>query len=163
MSPDELIISILNEVAEVTGRKRLQKIAFLLKESGVSCNVRFSMLDYGPFSKEIAKATEQLCFLGQIEERNERAGINRTFVTVYSLNRRPMKTATKLSNVHSKFLLAMNRYSTIELEVAATIRFLIRCGLSEKDAIRQTKSMKPIKSVPKVIEHSKRILEALPS
>ena len=65
MQPSELVVAILSAVPshEVWGKKRLQKLAFLVKEAGLECDVDFRLMDYGPFSFGLARVADSLSSL----------------------------------------------------------------------------------------------------
>lgn len=70
LGPD-ILLSILSRFDEIKGRKRFQKIAFLLKENkGVQLSYRFIPYLYGPYSKEMQMDLSFLCSRGLVEEEN---------------------------------------------------------------------------------------------
>jgi len=76
MSEDELILAILRTLPShsVKGKKRLQKLVFLLQKSGVECSARFAIRNFGPFSPAIETSSAFLVLLGDIEEREVATG-----------------------------------------------------------------------------------------
>jgi uncharacterized protein YwgA len=159
MSAEDFVIAVLGALPthEVKGRKRLQKLAFFAAQTGAEADVRFFLHDFGPFSAEIAGATDLLSLIGAISERDVQFERTRRFYKVYRLS--DAKGATdQLPSSASDALRKLNEYSTLELEIASTIRYFIRTGLSTDKAIEATKNLKPSKSEPKII---KRAQEAL--
>ncbi len=163
MKPDKLIFSVLAALPkhEVRGKKRLQKLAFLMKEAGVGCDATFRLWDYGPFSFEIAKTADWLTALGKIDERTEQSGALNTFMTIYSMGAERAYECNFLTPHHKELLKSLDTYSTIELEVAATIRYFERQGFSKQRAIQETVEMKPTKTIAPVIQKAEEIIQQL--
>lgn len=161
MESDELVLAILAALPthEVRGKKRLQKLAYLLKEAGVECVAEFDLRDYGPFSVEIAQAAEYLAILDYIDQEEISVGAPQRFMTVYKLNSENFNK-NMLKN-YEKTLNYIDKYDTISLEIAATIRFFESKGLDSKESIERTKEMKPNKTTPKVLVKSREILSHL--
>ncbi|ASK62038.1 hypothetical protein CFK37_07635 [Virgibacillus phasianinus] len=60
------------EVAkEVTGRKKLQKMIYILQKCKVPFEEKYQFHFYGPYSEELTLRTEELCNLGFINEVKE--------------------------------------------------------------------------------------------
>lgn len=163
MTAGELILAVLAGLPkhEVRGKKRLQKLAFFVKQAGVECDASFRLWDYGPFSVEIAKAADWLAALEKINEQTAQLGELNTFMTIYSMPRDNTKACDLLGSKPKQFLQFLDGYSTIELEVAATIRYFENQGLPKEAAVKQTKQMKPTKTTPVVLERSNEIIQQL--
>lgn len=56
---------------EVTGRKKLQKMIFILQKCKVPFEEKFQFHFYGPYSEELTLRVEELCNLNFIEEKRE--------------------------------------------------------------------------------------------
>jgi uncharacterized protein YwgA len=70
LGPD-ILLTILNFCGEIKGRKRFQKLAFLLKEKkNIEIPYRFIPYLYGPYSKELQIDLALLCSLGFVEEEH---------------------------------------------------------------------------------------------
>ncbi|MFC5066403.1 hypothetical protein [Flaviflagellibacter deserti] len=163
MAPDELVLALLKAMPhkKIDGKKRLQKLAYLMASAGVDCNIQFDLRDYGPFSVEIAQAADYLTFSGLIEEDEQQLGDNNFFMTSYKLIE-SIPTRPELSHDHVKALAALAKYTTIQLEVAATYLFFRNRGLDEETARQRTVAMKPAKASPAVLAKAPEILGHLP-
>lgn len=158
MTPADLILAIIATLPgkKVKGKKRLQKLAFLLKEAGLRYSARFDIRDYGPFSREIASAANLLAATGAIQEIEEPLGASRTFVTVYTLER----TGTSkhpLSDKYKTLLTQLDHFGTVDLEVAATYQFFRSSGFSDSAAKQKTVELKPTKTSPAVMKNIPKI------
>lgn len=65
------IMHFFSIVGEVTGRKKLQKMIYILQACGVPFEEKYNFHFYGPYSEELSLRIEELCNLGFIEEEKE--------------------------------------------------------------------------------------------
>ncbi|GAA0451551.1 YwgA family protein [Alkalibacillus silvisoli] len=73
MLEDHARLMVLFEQAkEVVGRKRLQKMVYILKKCGFAFSERYSFHFYGPYSEELSTRIEELCNLGFLDEEREK-------------------------------------------------------------------------------------------
>lgn len=56
---------------EVTGRKKLQKMIYILQKCKIPFEEKYQFHFYGPYSEELSLRTEELCNLGFIAEDKE--------------------------------------------------------------------------------------------
>ncbi|MCZ0702545.1 uncharacterized protein YwgA [Natronobacillus azotifigens] len=56
---------------EVVGRKKLQKMIYILQKCDVPFEEKFTFHFYGPYSEELTLRIEEMCNLGFIEETKE--------------------------------------------------------------------------------------------
>ncbi|HEX6594001.1 MAG TPA: YwgA family protein [Bacillota bacterium] len=59
------------EAKEVTGRKKLQKMIYILQVCGIPFGEKYRYHFYGPYSEELSLRMEELCNLGFLEETIE--------------------------------------------------------------------------------------------
>ena len=55
------------------GRKRLQKVVFFLQQAGCPLDCRYTLLHFGPYSRDVADICDEMVAAGLIEEK-----VNRT-------------------------------------------------------------------------------------
>lgn len=163
MRPGDFVLSILAALPgnQIKGKKRLQKLAFFLTQAGAKSDAEFHIRDFGPFSVEIANATKFLAAIGTIDEREEPVGVSNTFMTVFQLNVAAVQGVKSLDAKYKKLLQALDRYPTLDLEVAATVVFFQSTGMRTDAAIRRTKELKPTKASPQVLRKVPAIAECL--
>lgn len=65
------LMQFFSEAKTVTGRKKLQKMIYILQSFGVPFEERFQFHFYGPYSEELTLRIEELCNLGFIQEEKE--------------------------------------------------------------------------------------------
>ncbi|TFB19211.1 YwgA family protein [Filobacillus milosensis] len=66
------LMAFFEQAQEVVGRKRLQKMVYILKKSGFDFSERYSFHFYGPYSEELSTRIEELCNLGFLVEEKEK-------------------------------------------------------------------------------------------
>ncbi|GAA4078378.1 MAG TPA: YwgA family protein [Bacilli bacterium] len=66
------LIRFFTDANEVVGRKKLQKMIYILKKVGLPFNEKFGFHFYGPYSEELTLRIEELCNLGFLTERREK-------------------------------------------------------------------------------------------
>ncbi|GAB3048102.1 YwgA family protein [Virgibacillus ainsalahensis] len=59
---------------EVTGRKKLQKMIYILQKCNTGFEEKYEFHFYGPYSEELTLRTEELCNLGFVKEVKENKG-----------------------------------------------------------------------------------------
>lgn len=159
MKADEAIVEILEALPErkVEGKKRLQKLAHLTQLAGADIDARYYILHYGPFSKEIANAVSLLSLTGIVRESVLPLGVYGRLQSVFVLSDRA-GSKKKLPPKFKKLVADLNRFSTIELEVASTIGYFEKEGDPTTSALQKTREMKPEKAKGPVLRNANRIL-----
>jgi uncharacterized protein YwgA len=163
MHAEDFVLGIIAAFPDrkIKGKKRLQKLAFLLKTAGAKCDVHFDIRDYGPFSREIATAAQFLALKGRVVETEEPIGASGTFVTVYKVQANSDGTIRPLAEKYKQILRRLDRYPTVDLEVAATFQFFRATGLAPEAARKKTIELKPVKASPQVMRNVNKILESI--
>lgn len=155
MDAEALLIAVLDTMPqhEVRGRKRLQKLAFFAVQTGTSADVRFFLHDYGPFSTQLAAATDVLSYVGAITEEEAQLSKTKRYYKVYRLTD-PNLVTEKLPRDSAIALQKLSNYSTVELEIASTIRYFTSLGYTGERAIEATKQLKPSKAEPAILRRA---------
>jgi len=68
------VMMLLQTVGEIIGRKKLQKIVFILQKLNYPFQEKFQFHFYGPYSEELTLKIEELCNLSFISEVKENKG-----------------------------------------------------------------------------------------
>ncbi|KGP74186.1 YwgA family protein [Pontibacillus yanchengensis] len=66
------LVKFFSQCDEVVGRKRLQKMIYILKKAGFPFEERYQFHFYGPYSEELTLRVEELCNLGFLQETWEK-------------------------------------------------------------------------------------------
>lgn len=159
MDAEKLVLAVLGTIPshEVRGKKRLQKLAFFAVNKGANSDVRYFLHDFGPFSPEVANATDFLSCVGEIAESEAQFSKTKRYMTVYRLAN-PSSEPERLPKEAADAIKQLNEYTTLELEIASTVLYFLRDGHSLNEAVDATKQLKPSKSLPKVIQRAQEAL-----
>ncbi|WP_053218052.1 YwgA family protein [Virgibacillus senegalensis] len=65
------IMKFFSTAEEVVGRKKLQKMIYILKKCDIPFEEKYEFHFYGPYSEELTLRVEELCNLGFISEVKE--------------------------------------------------------------------------------------------
>ncbi|MFD1032945.1 YwgA family protein [Metaplanococcus flavidus] len=65
------IVDFISTAEGVTGRKKLQKMIYILKKIGMPYQEKYEFHIYGPYSEELTARVEELCDMGFILEQKE--------------------------------------------------------------------------------------------
>lgn len=141
----------------LVGRTRLQKVAYLSKLAGFANDFAFEYRHFGPFSQDLAEATEiatGLGFVTEAEKQTEWGG----WYSVYETNEERFGDGSKDEN-RARFIETASKISAVALELAATAAFLYdEEGIgkdNDGDPWEETRSLKPEKSTEGRLEQAK--------
>lgn len=68
------LLGLIQNAGEVIGRKKLQKILYILKKLDYPFQEKFQFHFYGPYSEELSLRIEELCNLNLMSEVKEEKG-----------------------------------------------------------------------------------------
>lgn len=68
------LLRFFTDAGEVVGRKKLQKMIYILKKIGIPFQEKYAFHFYGPYSEELTLRIEELCNLGFISEEKQEKG-----------------------------------------------------------------------------------------
>lgn len=126
----------------VTGRKKLQKMIYILQKSAVPFEEKYQFHFYGPYSEELTLRVEELCNLGFIEEtREDKANYFQYHYDVTKAGEDFLKQFTlDMPDITDKTKLLQSRSSRF-LELVSTILFFEH--LDKREQIEKLHQMKP--------------------
>ncbi|REJ09314.1 YwgA family protein [Halobacillus trueperi] len=118
------LMQFFSSTDEIVGRKKLQKMIYILKKCEIPFEERYQFHFYGPYSEELTLRVEEMCNLGFISETKEEkknyyqyryqlTDSGRDFLTHYEMDLPPL-------NVHIE---EMNGRSSRFLELVSTMLF----------------------------------------
>lgn len=121
----EKIYFLIDKLGGIKGRKKTQKIIYILQESGVEFNFKFSYHLFGPYSNEL--------HLGLTEMVNNKL-LKETSSSPYTYSKLgEISFQELLEDLVVEFAKTLNQISTKELEAIATLLFL-KVNFSLSDA-----------------------------
>lgn len=65
------LLQFFSSVEEVVGRKKLQKMIYILKKNGIPFGEKYEFHLFGPYSEELSLRVDELSNLGLIKETKE--------------------------------------------------------------------------------------------
>lgn len=129
------IVDFISTAEGVTGRKKLQKMIYILKKIGVPFQEKYEFHIYGPYSEELTARIEELCDMGFIHEQKEDKSSYvqyRYTVTDEGLEFRNALGKPVLEN--AEHAAKLNGKSARFLELAATLLFFDELARAEQIA-----------------------------
>lgn len=141
-----MLMVLLDSVGEVQGRKKLQKVVYLLQEAGYPFDEDFSYHLFGPYSETLATEIDELKSLGLVQERQMPTPAGYTQY-VYSLTETGRQYAHRFRDQLQVSGLAelarkLIKHDARTLELVATLAFLQRMGYAEDEATRLVRAFK---------------------
>lgn len=118
------IVDFISTAEGVTGRKKLQKMIYILKKIGMPFQEKYQFHIYGPYSEELTARIEELCDMGFILEQKEDKSSYvqyRYTVTEEGLEFRNALGKSVLEN--AEHAVQLNNKSARFLELTATLLF----------------------------------------
>lgn len=162
MKEADLVVSIIAlNGGKLVGRTRLQKVVYLLHQCGLDGDLDFDYDKFGPFSADLARATDVAKFQKRIREK-KKTGYHEVPYSEFTTNEAPPDHVGNLLAADvRKALRAMDKYSAVALELAATMAFLREYGVSPGDMVPTIKKLKPLKATDSHLKRSRKLLREL--
>ena len=139
-----LLLKFFKAAKEVQGRKKLQKMIYLLQVKGYPFNQKFDYHYYGPYSGELADQVALLVESGRIKERTETTFSGyQTYNYVY--NEGNQEVWPNDANLDREFVGDVHRLNELEardLELFATVAFLLQEGKTREYIMSKLPSLK---------------------
>ncbi len=135
----------------IVGRTKFQKIGFFLEAAGVGSGFPFRYKHYGPYSEQLAAATQHAAALRLIVENESVANWGGQYSTFYT----QMPADPSTHPARARLAQEMANADAVELELAATAAFLAY----EKfpDPWAETARRKPEKAEGGRLERAKQL------
>jgi uncharacterized protein len=153
----EQIVAISD--GKIVGKIRLQKMFYLLQKSGLDTQYEFEYYHYGPYSSSLAEDAQLAEFLGTLNSDPKLGYHNVPYVVFTTDMPAPEKVVNVDRDTLTKKIHLMDSYSSVVLELAATLLFLQE-DYSEAAEV-ELKIRKPSKATPQRIEAAKELLGKL--
>ena len=136
------LLRFFMEAKKVTGRKKMQKMIYILQVNGIPFEEKYQFHFYGPYSEELSLRIEELCNLGFIYEKEEDKG-NYTQFT-YELtedgNHFLHQFHLNMPDFHDQVSL-LQKQSARFLELVATMLYFR--DLSQQNVEKKVRDVKP--------------------
>ncbi len=159
--PSESVAQIVTfNGGRIVGKTRLQKIFFLLETNGIGFGLDFDYHHFGPFSAELAQATDDARELGYISETHEMGFHQVPYYVFETKNYTAPSEPDETDRKRIGALETMKEYSALELEVAATAIYL-RDNDFPDNFVDELKIRKPQKATPDRIKRALKLIKKL--
>lgn len=148
----------------IQGRKRLQKVVFLLQQAGCQLECQFTLHHFGPYSRDVADICDEMVAAGLIQED----GGPQTGVMQYKYQLKP-QTREMLSQISEEQMTKFQKLGTSltkenlwSLELGSTILYFYGQANNWTDALTKACDFKRVDSADKksleALELAKRIV-----
>ncbi len=134
---------------EISGRKRLQKVVFLLQRAGFPADAAFILHHYGPYSRDVSQTSDELVALGILNETAEPCRAGKVYKYKMTKKGRELLSRTvspRLQEIE-KFHELVNRWqetSTWHLELGSTISYFKQQSSDWDDAVNHAREFKKV-------------------
>jgi uncharacterized protein YwgA len=144
MHPVIPVLQLLNALARIEGRKKLQKTVHILKELGAPFQERFEYSYYGMYSAQLKGELDALEKEGLVKE-SESFGMNKTFIIEAQPKAAALLAEVRITETPAWIEVAknLNQLSAQVLEGISTIMFLRRTENDEAAIRRSLLTLKP--------------------
>ena len=134
------IASLISIAGSIKGRKKLQKIVFILKTLGAPFYEKFKLYHFGPYSVDLQLELDELVLLGVISEKWDSNLCTYSFKNVEE--KESFLKNPKISEYHS-VIDKLNKTDASILELLSTYLYLIENEENELIAKKKLKIIKP--------------------
>jgi uncharacterized protein len=147
------LLRLVREAGEVVGRKRLQKLVFLLENEGMPTDLEYLFHYYGPYSPSLASETEALATMEWLNEEPQSIGPDavqyrytitdegRRQVDEFSEEPQFEQAVSASAQYAVRFSQLAHENSRI-LELAATVVYWRQKGYGDEEAVTKTSRLK---------------------
>lgn len=137
----------------IVGRTKLQKIAFFFEATGVGSGFPFRYKHYGPYSEQLAAATQHAAALRLISEDEYVASWGGQY-SIFCSQTPPDQTTL---SARGQLAQEMVKADAVELELAATAAFLALANEGFGDPWAETARRKPEKAEGERLKRAKQL------
>ncbi|RKL61652.1 hypothetical protein DXT63_15690 [Thermoanaerobacteraceae bacterium SP2] len=137
------IIELLRIAGEIEGRKKMQKIVYILKSLGVNFIEDFYFHYYGPYSDTLTVKLEELKSMNIIEEIKDESGAFPKYTYRLKIEDNDIKNGLEK---YRSLIDILNGQNARFLELVATVIYFNREGYSREEICEKVKIVKSDKN-----------------
>lgn len=131
------LAELISMAGGIDGRKKLQKIVFILKNKGAPFQEKFSYHYFGPYSAELQLEIDDMATRGIIQEIQSGPGYR------YTVGPNALDIEDCTLQSYSDLVARLNSLPPTILELLATFYYLQAKGYSQNDMLAKTFQLKP--------------------
>jgi uncharacterized protein YwgA len=142
------LVKLVEWAGEIDGRKRMQKVVFLLISAGCPIDADYLLHHYGPYSADVAQLTDVLVQLGLLIESANPTQVGQRFsyflapesdkvISAFESTDEGAQAMAKIAPYRERAQSLFN-HSVAELEYAATIAYFHKKGAGWDEAVERT-------------------------
>ncbi len=121
----------------------------------------FTYYNYGPYSQEVSEAREFSVIADRLDEQEE-DGFHGVPYFVFQTDETAPEDLGKIPKENAEqYLGVMRKFSSIELELAATIAYLKDIGFEPDEVAEKVVELKPAKATPDKLHAANKLLGEL--
>ena len=131
------IITLVSELDEIDGRKKFQKIVYILKQLGINFNEKYKFHYYGPYSPKLQLEIDSLVNGEILKEEKEGNAYNYKVL----LEDNEYIISDFFSDEVKKLIAELKEYRSYILELVATFFYLKEKGYKKEEVIKKKTSI----------------------
>lgn len=118
------LLAVLKETGEIVGRKKLQKVIYIMKKLNLPFHEKYEFHFFGPYSEELNLKVEEMCHLSFVEEvKEKKSGYYQYRYTLTEKGEEFLNMSPYALPVTKELLLDLNGQSARFLELVSTILY----------------------------------------
>ncbi|MFS0750260.1 YwgA family protein [Oceanobacillus sp. 1P07AA] len=136
------LLQFFSVANQVTGRKKLQKMIYILQQCKVPFEEKYEFHFYGPYSEELTLRIEELCNLGFVQEQKEEKSSYHQYHYTITDKGKSFLTQFQMDLPDiGKMIPLLQEKSSRFLELVSTMFFF--CQSSKEEIIEKVHTVKP--------------------
>ena len=126
------LLAVLQETGEIVGRKKLQKLIYIMKKLNFPFYEKYEFHFFGPYSEELNLKVEEVCHLSFVEEDKEKkSGYFQYRYTLTEKGEEFLNMSSYQPPMTKELLVDLNGQNARFLELVSTIFYFERYSREE--------------------------------
>lgn len=118
------LLAVLQETGEIVGRKKLQKLIYIMKKLDFPFYEKYEFHFFGPYSEELNLKVEEMCHLSFVEEvKEKKSGYYQYRYTLTEKGEEFLNMSSYQPPMTKELLMDLNGQSARFLELVSTILY----------------------------------------
>ena len=126
------LLAVLQETGEIVGRKKLQKLIYIMKKLNFPFYEKYEFHFFGPYSEELNLKVEEMCHLSFVEEvKEKKSGYFQYRYTLTEKGEEFLNMSSYQPPMTKELLVDLNGQNARFLELVSTIFYFERYSREE--------------------------------